>query len=279
MTDSPLLTENYVAVKRCRHGLMAYNTNDLYIGRSFDRYGEWCESEIDLLTALLKPGDIVLDVGANIGSHTIPLAKAVAPSGVVFAIEPQRLCYQMLCGNVAINAILNVFAMQIAATETPMSLQIPVIQPTLEFNYGCLAAEGHGKGEQVPGVPIDNLGLPRCNLIKMDVEGMESKALRGAANTLKKHRPILFVENNTTDDSGALITLLEEYKYSCWWHLAHYYNPDNFYGCKDDLFTGIQPEANMLCFPVEQQVIRSDLIAVEGKNDNWLKAFERSQLS
>src|SRR5688572_32765085 len=94
-----LLENQYVAVKRCRHGIFAYNTNDLYISRSMDMYGEWCESEVALLLQVLKPGHVVLDVGANIGTHTVALATHVTAAGTVYAVEPQRLTFQLLCAN------------------------------------------------------------------------------------------------------------------------------------------------------------------------------------
>lgn len=65
-----------MAVKRCRHGLFAYNVNDSFIGRSHDLYGEWCEAELAILGQILRPGDTALDVSANIGTHAVFFAQA-----------------------------------------------------------------------------------------------------------------------------------------------------------------------------------------------------------
>src|SRR5215204_3016879 len=89
----------YVRVKQCRHGRMMYNVNDQYIGRSLDLYGEYSEGEVDLFRQVLRPGDLALDVGANIGVHTVPMARLVGERGAVFAFEAQRTAYQTLCGN------------------------------------------------------------------------------------------------------------------------------------------------------------------------------------
>jgi hypothetical protein len=88
-------------VKQCRHGMMLYNVHDLYVGRSLDQYGEFSQGEIDLFGQILKPGQVVLDVGANIGAHTLWFAQTVGPSGTVLAFEPQRIVFQALCANLA----------------------------------------------------------------------------------------------------------------------------------------------------------------------------------
>ena len=88
---------------------MLYNEHDIYIGRSLDLYGEFSEGECDVFRQLIQPGWTVLELGANIGSHTVFLAKRVGPSGRVIAFEPQRIVFQTLCANIALNNLLNVF--------------------------------------------------------------------------------------------------------------------------------------------------------------------------
>src|SRR5260370_1945855 len=69
-------------LKACRYGHMLYNIHDVYVGRSLDLYGEFSEGEVGLFRRLVKPGDLVLDVGANIGPHTLffsPRDCATAP--------------------------------------------------------------------------------------------------------------------------------------------------------------------------------------------------------
>jgi hypothetical protein len=73
--------EGYNRLKDCRHGRMVYNVNDKYIGRSLDLYGEFCEDEIALLSRFVRPAYIILVVGANIGTHTVPFARMVGRGG------------------------------------------------------------------------------------------------------------------------------------------------------------------------------------------------------
>jgi len=70
-------TNRYMTLKNCRYGPMIFNRNDAVIGRSLDLYGEWCEAEMETLGQLMRPGNFMLDVGANIGTHTVFFAKKV----------------------------------------------------------------------------------------------------------------------------------------------------------------------------------------------------------
>ena len=124
-----VFTHEYMVMKTCRHGAILFNQQDTFVGRSLDLYGEWCEAEIDLLAQVLKPGDVVLDVGANIGSQTVPFAKFVGDSGRVVAFEPQRLVFQNLCANLALNALRNVVTYDAGVGKDAGWMHLPVFDP------------------------------------------------------------------------------------------------------------------------------------------------------
>ncbi len=184
-------------VKKCRHGDMVFQTNDVYVGRSFDLYGEFSEGEIDLFRLLIKPGQVVLDIGANIGAHTIPLAQLVGPSGRVLAFEPQRMTYYTLCANVVLNNLGNVICHQAAVGETAGTLTVPDLDHQAELNFGGVELDhdfSHlRKTYTVPILTVDDLRLDACHFMKIDVEGMEKKVLAGAVETIRRLRPILYV--------------------------------------------------------------------------------------
>lgn len=83
-----------------RYGKISFFSSDLVIGRSLRTYGEWAENEIRFLLRSVHPGDTVLDVGANIGTHTLAFARAVGVSGKVWAFEPRPEIFRVLDANI-----------------------------------------------------------------------------------------------------------------------------------------------------------------------------------
>jgi FkbM family methyltransferase len=276
LESKSVLENGFIAIKHCRHGLFMFNRNDRFIGRSLDHYGEWCESELDLLLRFCRDGDVVVDVGANIGSHTIAFAKAVGANGAVFALEPQRLPFQLLCGNIALNVLTNVHALQKAAGAQAGRAKIPALPWDEPHNFGAVSILNRSSpGDDIEVVTLDSLTLPSCRLIKVDVEGMEPDVLAGARDTIKKCRPLLFVENNTVEHAAPVIAAIEQLGYRAWWHLGLYYNAANFYRNTENIFAAFKPEANMLCMPDGLDPGVPELIECIGVGDTWEKARDR----
>ncbi len=245
--DAVLLANGSVRIKRTRHGLMAYNINDLFVGRSLDCYGEYSHGETLLFAQLAAPGGCVLDVGANIGALTLSLAQVVGPRGAVIAIEPQRAVFQLLCANLALNEIGNVRAVHAAAGHEAGQAFIPVTDFSKPGNFGGIELSSEG-GERVGMLTIDSLQLPACQFIKIDVEGREHSVIAGAAGTIARFQPALYVENDRRHQSPDLIRQIRDLGYACYWHLPPLYQPDNFYRNPTNVFPGIV-SIDMLCLP------------------------------
>ncbi len=240
-----------LSIRRCRHGTMMYLRNDVYIGRSFDQYGEYSEGEVALFRQLLRPGDVALDVGANIGAHTIAMAQFVGPQGIVYAFEPQRIVFQILCGNVALNELGNVKAMPNAVGASPAAIKVPVVNYGALNNFGGLAIGGDA-GEDAAVITLDSLNLPAARLIKIDVEGMEIDVLRGAKATIERCRPLLYLENDRIERSSALVRQIMDLGYRLWWHLTPLFNADNFLRNPNNVL-GRTVSFNMLCGPRDME--------------------------
>jgi hypothetical protein len=151
---------------------------------------------------------------------------------------------------------------------------VPPLDHGQENNYGGINLRAGGAGERVPVVTIDSLELPACALIKVDVEGMELDVLRGATQTIKRHRPRLFVENNGTDRSPPLISWLLEQGYRLFWHVTPLFNPRNFANASEDAFANLN-STNMLCLPPSDTAEVRGMRAVSGPEDTALESQRR----
>lgn len=239
--------DGFNRLARLRDGYCLYNRNDLYIGGSIAHYGEFSSLESRMLCGLCNEGDFVIEVGANIGAHTLPLARRVGPGGAVLAIEPQRLVFQNLCANVAINSLRNVHCFWAAAGAAEGKITVPEPDPQQSGNFGGVSLLGEAQGFVVDCLVLDGfVSLPRLKLVKIDVEGMESEVIAGAHRLLEKFKPLLYVENDRPEKSEALMRQLDQLGYDLYWHLPPLYNPENFYGDAENRFPGIV-SVNMIC--------------------------------
>lgn len=235
-----ILEEGHQRLVRARHGYVLYNRNDTVIGRSIETYGEYFESEVRVFSQFVQSGDLALDIGANIGTHALALARLTGPQGLVYAFEPQRLVFQTLCANMALNSLTNVHCVNAVVGEAAGTIRMADADPRQSNNFGgaqVAALAGTTSGQAVTRIVLDDfLAVDRLKLIKIDVEGMESEVLRGAHRTLARFKPLLYVENAYADKSPELVALLQELGYRSYWHLARFFRRDNHFGCSDPLF-------------------------------------------
>jgi FkbM family methyltransferase len=261
------LDQGVFRFRACRHGPMAFLRCDDTIGRSPDQYGEFAKSENHLMTALVRPGDTVLDVGANVGTVTLPLARQVGPAGHVFAFEPQRLILQALCATLTLNGLTNVRAIHAAVGRESGTLRVPALDATRPGNYGAFAVKpGETVGEKVPLTTLDSLELTHCDLVKIDVEGQDYEVLLGAEQTVARCRPHVYMEAKKGPGTPAAIAWLLARDYRCYWHFAAFFSPDNYRGVAENVF-GPRGDINLLAMPVEKG--QASLPIIRGPDADW----------
>ena len=255
-------------LKDCRWGRFLLLRGDM-ISTFADVYGEWSELEVSLYRRLLDPDSVVIEVGANLGLHTVPLAK-IAASGQVICFEPQRLIFNVLCGNLALNNLINVRAYPWAVGEHHDVITVESTDYETPWNYGAfsiaagLSGEGRFPGElKSEPTEIVNLddfaptaNLPRLDLLKIDTEGFELAVLRGADRLIARTRPTLFVENNNPAIGDELIRHIRSLGYDCYWYCTARFQPDNYNGVDRSspvIGSGVSwnplgGDVNMVCF-------------------------------
>ena len=256
-------------ISEYKYGKVIYNTNDYYIGNCISEYGEYCDEEIILLSKLIKKNDVVLDIGANIGLMTIPFSKMVGPSGKVISFEPQPEIFKILCGNVVINNIRNVETNNLAVGDTELPLYVPKLDYTKPNNFGGISLS-ESEGIKINQIKLDTLSFNKLNFIKIDVEMMEINVLNGAYYTIKKHRPILYVENDREEKSQEILDFLLQENYDCYWHISKLFKLDNHKNNPINVFESNFICSNVLAVPKERY-LTFNLEKINSNTDWFIK--------
>mmetsp|Transcript_99695 Transcript_99695/g.281465 ORF Transcript_99695/g.281465 Transcript_99695/m.281465 type:complete len:486 (-) Transcript_99695:17-1474(-) len=184
---------------------------DINVGSAVRQIGTFDLSQSYALQALCRPGDLVLDIGANVGGFTVPLAERVGPQGEVHAFEPFRKVFQHLNANIALNGLTNVFAHNVALGSSRKTVHVHTPDLTTWNLPSAMRVEGQyspekalhdenlryeWRRERLEVRPLDTFEFDRpVRLVKIDVEFMELEVVRGARETLRRDRPVVWVEN------------------------------------------------------------------------------------
>lgn len=186
--------------------------NEFGVGTDILVHGEFDLDMVSITGGLLQarrdehgPGVLALDIGANIGVYSVEWGRLMTGWGSILAFEPQERIYYALAGNIAINNLFNVRALNCAVGRWPETIDMPVPDYQIAGQYGGLNLQGNADIGQkvvmkapVQVIAIDGQGLPRVDFIKIDVEGMEEAVLEGAVSTIKRCQPWLLVEWHIT---------------------------------------------------------------------------------
>ena len=236
-------------------GTFIVNKNDTGVGWQLSEYGTYDPHELNVVRGILRllrektPNLTVLDIGANIGVHSVIMSQEVG-NGSVFAFEAQRIIFNMLAGNIALNSLSNVFCCHNAVSDAQEPIDIPKFDYGKPLSFGSVEFGGEqkefigqlssvGECEKVMCVVIDDVNFSQIDFIKIDVEGMEMKVLKGAEKSIQNFRPFMLKEY-LKSDMDEIIYLLKK---------------DNY-----KVFSGIG--ANYLCVPEKSSIAFNDLLLV-----------------
>ena len=186
------------------------------------QYGVWDELTITLAKVLIdrtaaKP--VIIDVGANMGTFSIPISKHIEMTeGVVHAFEPQRIIYYQLCGNIFLNRINNIYCHNIALSNIDLISDVKPLDFHKSWNIGGYSLAENTESPQPLNEKTEKISFKKMNdielintptLIKIDVEGMELEVLQGGLNLIRSSNfpPIMF-EYNEGDPKGPIVLQL-----------------------------------------------------------------------
>jgi len=197
------------------YGPIIINRYDPFIGMDIARIGYCFKDDINLfkriIDFLLTKSDSITyyDCGSNIGTHTLALGRIFREKIKIRAFEAQRQIYYMVCGTVALNGLSNTFVHNNAVSDSNGVIEIALPDYNMINNFGGVEMMTPKKWsdnesmakvskEKVSCVTLDSFE-EKVDFIKLDIEGMEDRALIGATKTIDTYRPICFVEILKTD--------------------------------------------------------------------------------
>jgi len=211
------------------------DTRSIDIGTHLMMGGMWEPNYAQAFCSLLKPGDVVLDIGANHGFYSLIAAQRIAPGGRVYAFEPSRNFYDLIKASVSVNGLGNVVSVANLALGDSQGELVLAYDPQLSggghLEIGqAAAASGDAADalarETVKVVALDEyLGaeLARVDVIKMDIEGAEGLALKGMAKIIDRSRNLkMMMEfcpamiNAFACDARFVVQFLESRDFMCW---------------------------------------------------------------
>ena len=246
------LGTNRVLVKG-RDGYFVANPRDKYVGGALITYGEFSHLEMDTFSKYVGRDTYVLEIGANIGAHTVGLASMCK---FLDAVEPQPQIFQNLVTNVFLNSLQNVGLHNIGIGMEQSFMFVPQTDYNAEGNFGGISlvnTPDEPVCAMVDILPMDSFRDSKYGkdvFVKIDVEGMELEVLKSGTKFIKNHRPVMYIENDRPEKSKDLIQFLRDMSYDLYWDTPKLYNPNNFFGKREDKYLNTV-SINMLCLPKE----------------------------
>ena len=205
-----------------RHDYRLTDNGGFGVGYQLLQHAAFDPNEINLAVQLLATrrthfgdGVVAIDCGANIGVHTIEWAKAMHGWGEVIAFEAQERIYYALAGNITLNNCFNARAIFAAVGAESGEILVPLPDYFSPSSFGSLEIKQTSTTEfigqhinysaescvKTTMMAIDGLGLKRLDFIKIDIEGMEMEALRGAEQSIGASKPQLMIEKIKSNES------------------------------------------------------------------------------
>jgi FkbM family methyltransferase len=207
---------------------LLFSTSDL-ISNTLFKTGKWEAHLLDITNFFISEieNPLILDIGANLGAYSIPLAKSLQnKGGKIIAFEPQRIVFYQLCANVILNRLENYYAINSAVGKSNGEIEMPEIDYENNANIGAFSiekkyrefqgVEGSMKkfNTKVPLINLDSFDIEKSPaLIKIDVEGYEANVLKGMKKILN-YKPTIFFECIEKNSAKLVEEILFSYGYN-----------------------------------------------------------------
>jgi FkbM family methyltransferase len=204
MSEQRIMLPNCELVKVDGTQFLVFKGQDLISNHLKQELYENDIHQLCLKLLINEPCGVVLDIGANLGTFCVPLAKKISKH-TYHAFEPQRIIYYQLCANIFVNSLGNVYTYEAGLSNQEADIELEVPDYASEGNIGAFSIDKEvrendyeckttGSKEKMVLITLDSVGFENIRLIKIDVEGHELEVLKGGIETIKANNypPIIF---------------------------------------------------------------------------------------
>ncbi|MCZ8170504.1 MAG: FkbM family methyltransferase [Brevundimonas sp.] len=257
-----------------RDGKIGFLLHDNPIGLSIARYGEWSGIELDYHLNFICEDAVVIDVGANVGTHSLAYANK-ASQGRVLLFEPQPLLLALALRTLEVNGRSNAQGYSAAVSDKVGKAMFRFPDYGSLGNYGMVSEVRDSISNEdlaiVPTLLIDDLDLDRCDFIKIDAEGATAEVLQGAAQTLSRFRPVIATEVLGIEDGWRIMEWFRKSgcDYTARFYRFSSYNARNS-GSDDTNFFGAAEECGLLFLPSGLD----DTVSIDGLYTTTVKSLD-----
>ena len=180
--------------------ILETDPRDRTIAKKISLYGDYEEYVRQILLSYAKPNTTIVDIGANIGLHTIPLSKKIGPQGKILSFEPDPDNYRILKKNIELNGLQNVTTYNIGLSDKPGKANLFQSDENrgglsiCEKNVSQLEGEPRAVHIELSTGDIELANCtPEISLIKIDVEGAEPLVIQGMSEVLNQNKKAVIV--------------------------------------------------------------------------------------
>jgi Flp pilus assembly protein TadD len=215
-----------------RAGILQHFPTDSPESDSLFWYGEYLQPQLDLIFDVIKPGATVVEVAPGIGAQSLQIANRLGSKGHLFLFESRPLTCRVLNQNLTVNGVRNITILRRALDHQGVE---PERRSLVHGFEGVADAQSPGI---VPSAPLDDYSFDQLHLLKIGIDAEALTVLEGAATTLWRLRPVLFV---TVADGLAfhrIAAFVKELGYRCWRMDTAVFSPENFNRRREDIFSG-----------------------------------------
>ena len=213
--------------------IATHGAGDL-ISDCIQEYGEWARAEVEFICKYLLPHQgTFIDIGAFIGTHTIPFALHVGPGGKGISFEPHQSSFSLLSANLQMAGLKNVTAYNTAASESSGIAFNLFSEPgnngqTTLHREAATDNRANTDSNQCLSQAIDDLHLGHVDFIKADVEGMERSVLNGCIKLIEDCKPNIYLELNSLEEHAFALEFAKKFDYQVYGVRILAFNNSNY---------------------------------------------------